>query len=980
MDYGRSSSADQGIRSRELLLARAQQLLTKPTKESGVHQFEPYTIKNIKREMDKQVAKIKAETRAHIINEQENEAPKPKQNQIVSTLIQPSEADPSPVDQTCPAIVGNDLNASMMFNGIDDGVLSMRSFDLGKPRANGANRFNRGSANVIVNANEDRFSDIPDGVDMSMNILITYFLHALEIERLVTVNKELVLEGQDMEQELETLDVKIETLETENKTLKTKLETTGSEIKVGAPLQKGTPGVVPPLNMNSSGQQYANEQTPFPTDRSSTTKNQEEKEAISLKKLQQELSELEAKVRKEERSRNQEVISKMQEDYNSHVKGLEKKLVESLRKVEDLMKERKKGLIDNIQNIVESDAMSIVSGRSGGSGKLPLPFGPTPIIPSNNGSGEKPLYSSIPEHGRKSSDSSAGFYNVYAANQQQQRTITPQVSQFSTPPQQYSSAVDPQPQQIASQPGGVVIKIQPSVPIRIGNLSPRIDDPNQASEVAAAYKLNNAWVSQQKPTTLSNSPDNLGNSIAAASSNTNTPQGSLQVKINPTQISTSMNQPQQSSVVNVFQSPSNQPITLPQRQSINVPSGTTYQGQTLQRTSNPPFIQTIQSQQVGTIQQPLNQSIQLNNSQYQPIERTSLLQNPRAILYSQSGPRVSKQDDDSDRMSVASRPTVLERGSNKPSGYNPGCYRPLSLSGKKPLRDNSIDSTSVIQKEKWDAAQSNSFQQRLESIAHNSNAFASQAQAPSSVVNVPVSQSQGIIRSPITQTDQNRPIVSQLQTGQNNFVSSIHRPTVSHDISPIVIRSIRANQPVSYSSVNTLPYQRSETNQTNTSSLNLPAEPQSSKPQPQQGQHIVQRSANPNAVHITPTVSLIVDQKPASSQQNIQNNQPSSTAAEVKEKRRVYDQGVLKEFISENSDTQSVSRTGTGFGGSVFQHGFQRLNTDVTSGARSVILGPRSVVGVGSSGVFSKGVVQRMSKEYTPVLANNPATRVSFNS
>jgi hypothetical protein len=142
----------------------------------------------------------------------------------------------------------------------------------------------------------------------------------------------------------------------------------------------------------------------------------------------------------------------------------------------------------------------------------------------------------------------------------------------------------------------------------------------------------------------------------------------------------------------------------------------------------------------------------------------------------------------------------------------------------------------------------------------------------------------------------------------------------------------------------------------------------------------VQRSANPNAVHITPTVSLIVDPRPASSQQNIQNNQLSSTAAEVKEKRRVYDQGVLKEFISENSDTQSVSRTGTGFGGSVFQHGFQRLNTDVTSGARSVILGPRSVVGVGSSGVFSKGVVQRMSKEYTPVLANNPATRVSFNS
>ena len=42
---------------------------------------------------------------------------------------------------------------------------------------------------------------IPD-VDVGTNVLFTYFLHAIEIERLVTINIDLVKEGNDMEIEL----------------------------------------------------------------------------------------------------------------------------------------------------------------------------------------------------------------------------------------------------------------------------------------------------------------------------------------------------------------------------------------------------------------------------------------------------------------------------------------------------------------------------------------------------------------------------------------------------------------------------------------------------------------------------------------------------------------------------------------------------------------------------------------------------------
>jgi hypothetical protein len=52
----------------------------------------------------------------------------------------------------------------------------------------------------------DCLSDLPDGFDLGTNVFISYFLHALEIERLVLVNKDQHSEALEMDKEIECLE------------------------------------------------------------------------------------------------------------------------------------------------------------------------------------------------------------------------------------------------------------------------------------------------------------------------------------------------------------------------------------------------------------------------------------------------------------------------------------------------------------------------------------------------------------------------------------------------------------------------------------------------------------------------------------------------------------------------------------------------------------------------------------------------------
>jgi hypothetical protein len=63
----------------------------------------------------------------------------------------------------------------------------------------------------------DNFSDIPEGVDLGTNVFITYFLHAVEVERLILINKEQLEEAIEMEKEIETLQNQTDSLKVQNK-------------------------------------------------------------------------------------------------------------------------------------------------------------------------------------------------------------------------------------------------------------------------------------------------------------------------------------------------------------------------------------------------------------------------------------------------------------------------------------------------------------------------------------------------------------------------------------------------------------------------------------------------------------------------------------------------------------------------------------------------------------------------------------------
>lgn len=70
----------------------------------------------------------------------------------------------------------------------------------------------RSEAHEPNNRDGDNYSDIPDGVqqDLGSGIFITYFLHALEVERLIMINKYQMEEAIEMDNEIQVLEQQLQ--------------------------------------------------------------------------------------------------------------------------------------------------------------------------------------------------------------------------------------------------------------------------------------------------------------------------------------------------------------------------------------------------------------------------------------------------------------------------------------------------------------------------------------------------------------------------------------------------------------------------------------------------------------------------------------------------------------------------------------------------------------------------------------------------
>ena len=632
MDKRRSESASPHVGpSKEQLLARATLLLQKSQNQSAVTSFQPITMRNVKKTIDIQNAKLIAGAKTG----QESIQGTPMIQNYPSTIINPSQADPQPHDQTCPPAVGQDLNGTI-YPVLDDGAMSLRSFDSGKPKA--ARLGGRGS--LLNNGQEGRFSDIPEGVDMSTNILLTYFLHALEIERLVTINRELVSEGQEMENELTLMDSKMEKVEAE------RVEFTNTHNQFSLAVEVLT-GKVKHNNLPQASTSYFNE----PVELEASTKaglgklgleielflrtRQEKMSQQVSNKIEQQRVEVEERVKREETQRFQQVILNLEEQHISEKRKLEKTIIDLLKKIEDMHKDRKKELMGNIQNIVHQEVASSSATA------------PTQDRPVDTDSSHL-IYQKRADTIRRDSSNSQGLVNVYSSMTDVHSRPKAEQSKKSSPIIQPKPALRIDNANYDVQQSRAILT-QTSGPLQIGQLTPSQINLKRSLDLQPFRGQTEILpMSESHISTLLS----LGSSIVAASA------------------------PQQNMIKDI-----------PFRNNLKLPQGghSLVQQNSNQQSYKPPnpFVDNRSQQNYTSIYSLHNtksESIppvkEFSNTQFhdKPPEKTISLNELRE---------------------QPNQPTLSGRNS-----YTPFRYKPLSKSGNKIEREGSIDASSVISRER----------------------------------------------------------------------------------------------------------------------------------------------------------------------------------------------------------------------------------------------------------------------------------------
>jgi hypothetical protein len=103
-----------------------------------------------------------------------------------------------------------------LYNGHRSEVLDTSALNSGQQMDQSNNSFVSEGIHQLWPSNNTRdyFNEIPETIEFASDIFITYFLHAMEIERLVLVNKELTAEAHTMDKEMTALEDELEALRT----------------------------------------------------------------------------------------------------------------------------------------------------------------------------------------------------------------------------------------------------------------------------------------------------------------------------------------------------------------------------------------------------------------------------------------------------------------------------------------------------------------------------------------------------------------------------------------------------------------------------------------------------------------------------------------------------------------------------------------------------------------------------------------------
>jgi hypothetical protein len=172
-----------GAKSKEEAFRRVEQLLAREVPKSNVLNFQPanismFRLQNKRRMPDKQLQSL----------------PRPQDPHFRSNDVPPSA----------------DLQNSNQSEFLDK---SMRHSWQQKDACNNSFFSEAIYQQLPSNNMPDYFSEIPDTIDLGCNVFITYFLHAMEIERLVLINKELTADANDMDREMTDLEEKLEEMQ-----------------------------------------------------------------------------------------------------------------------------------------------------------------------------------------------------------------------------------------------------------------------------------------------------------------------------------------------------------------------------------------------------------------------------------------------------------------------------------------------------------------------------------------------------------------------------------------------------------------------------------------------------------------------------------------------------------------------------------------------------------------------------------------------
>jgi hypothetical protein len=212
-----SKSADKRIVSSKEILARASRLLQDSQhKTSNVRQFEPLSIREASLKKDLFMTDPRKKSQKPDTRQESEDYGLNFMDIYKGQLQRHHQPDESFAKQAVSAFE----NGRMSHQGgptVDDSVMSLQSIRAGRLQG-------------FYNERTLDSQELGD-YDINSKVILTYFLHALEIERLIYINKEMVEDASDLDKELEEAEKEILRLKVEKRAMTAELEEYKAKLK-----------------------------------------------------------------------------------------------------------------------------------------------------------------------------------------------------------------------------------------------------------------------------------------------------------------------------------------------------------------------------------------------------------------------------------------------------------------------------------------------------------------------------------------------------------------------------------------------------------------------------------------------------------------------------------------------------------------------------------------------------------------------------